>query len=543
MSPYKNSKQQIYLPTVLALGVALGVLIGVFIARYNSPVEEIQRATKKYGDILSIVENDYVDTVDVELLLESSLVSMLEKLDPHTSYIPSKDQQLSQSHLEGDFEGIGIEFNIIKDTLYVISPITGGPSEQAGIKSGDKIIKVDDEVISGIDIETRDVFSLLRGPKGSEVSLSIMRKGYSKLLVFKIIRDKIPTYSVDASYLLNDSTGYIKVSRFATKTYDEYYEALTKLSSQGMKQLILDLRDNGGGYMHTAINMIDELLPKGSLIVYTDGKVARYKEVHKAEKNGVFESGSLIVLVNENSASASEIVAGALQDNDRALIVGRRSFGKGLVQAPILLDDGSELRLTISRYYTPSGRCIQKKYEDKESYRADYLNRYKSGELFFEDSVFVVDSLKYKTVGGRIVYGGGGITPDDFVGKDTLGYTDYLGSLYSKNVIREYVLNYSNSKKEYFENKGFKWYKTKFSVSAKMLKDLVTLATGSGVVFNSREYEISKSKVKQNIKELVARSVWGNEEYYEMINESDKMVQASMSLFVKAQKISSQSQE
>ena len=543
MSPYKNSNQHIYLPTVLALGVAIGILIGVFIARYNSPIEEIQRATKKYGDILLIVENDYVDTVDVELLLESSLVSMLEKLDPHTSYIPAKDQQLSQSQLEGDFEGIGIEFNIIKDTLYVISPISGGPSEQAGIKSGDKIIKVDGEVISGVDIETRDVFTLLRGPKGSEVTLSVMRKGYSKLLVFKIIRDKIPTYSVDASYLLNDTTGYIKVSRFATKTYDEYYSALTKLSSQGMTQLILDLRDNGGGYMHTAINMIDELLPVGSLIVYTDGKVTRYKEVHKAVKKGIFETGNLIVLVNENSASASEIVAGALQDNDRALIVGRRSFGKGLVQAPILLDDGSELRLTISRYYTPSGRCIQKKYEDKESYKEDYMNRYKSGELFFEDSVFVVDSLKYKTVGGRIVYGGGGITPDDFVGKDTVGYTDYLGYLYSKNVIREFVLNYSNKKRDELEKKGFKWFKTSFVVSRTMLKDLIKLASESGVAYNEQQFKVSEVKIKQNIKELIARSLWGNEKYYEMINESDIMIQASMSLFVKAQKISANSKE
>lgn len=537
MTPYKNSKQQIYLPTVLAIGVALGVLIGIFITRYNSPVEEIQKAAKKYGDILSIVEHDYVDTVDVERLLETSIASMLEELDPHTSYIPARDQKITQSQLEGDFEGIGVEFNIIKDTLYVITPISGGPSEKAGIKSGDKIIKVEGETIAGINLETRDVFDRLRGPRGSVILLSIKRSGHKELLDFKIKRAKIPTFSVDASYMINDSIGYIKVSRFAEKTYDEFFSGLKELKKEGMSRLIFDLRDNGGGYLHTAVNMADELLPTGRTIVYTDGKVTRYKEIHKAEKAGVFESGALIVLINANSASASEIVAGALQDNDRALIVGRRSFGKGLVQAPIILDDGSELRLTISRYYTPSGRCIQKEYDDLESYKEDYINRYTSGELFFADSINVVDSLRFQTVGGRAVYGGGGITPDDFVAKDTLGYTDYLGRLYSKNIIREYVLNYSNKHKDKFVKEGFEQFKKQFKVTNIMLKDLLVLAERSELKFNKQQYEVSNIKIKQDIKSLIVRSVWGNEKYYEMLNEFDPMVKSALELFEKAEKI------
>lgn len=538
--PEKNSKQQIYLPTILAIGVSIGILIGVFIARYNSPVEEIQLATKKYGNILAIIENDYVDTIDVDLLFESSITSMLEKLDPHTSYIPARDQQLTQSQLEGDFEGIGVEFNIINDTLYVISPISGGPSEKAGVKSGDKIIKVGDKTIAGIEIETRDVFDLLRGPQGSKVKLSIKRNGYKQLLTITIERAKIPTYSVDASYMVNKTTGYIKVSRFAINTFEEYYKAIQKLKKEGMQQLILDLRDNGGGYMRTAISMIDELLPKGDLIVYTDGKVARYRETHKAVKDGVFEKGNLIVLINENSASASEIMAGALQDNDRALIVGRRSFGKGLVQAPIMLDDGSELRLTISRYYTPSGRCIQKEYEDKESYQDDYLKRYQSGELFFADSISIVDTLKYKTKYGRTVYGGGGITPDDFVAKDTLGYTDYLGRLYGASAIRSYVMNYVSKYKESLDKKGFVWYKKSFVVTDKMIQDLVKAAAESGVSINKAQLKVSSEKIKEDVKSLIARSVWGNEQFFEVLNETDPMLQKAMLLFDKAEKIRTQ---
>ena len=537
LEPYKNSKQHTYLPTLVALGVGVGILIGIFISKYNYPIKDIQHASKKYGTILSIIENDYVDTVDVEQLFESSVYSMLEQLDPHTSYTPARDLALVKSQLEGGFEGVGIEFHIMNDTLYVITAISGGPSEKAGLKAGDKIIKVDGKNIAGIGMETNDVFNLLRGQKGTKVILSIKRNNNKELLEFEIERDKIPTYSVDASYMLNDKTGYIKVSRFAENTYKEFKDGLTKLKDKGMNQLILDLRDNGGGYMSVAIGMAEELLKKGSLIVYTDGRLDQYRETHRSSRNGLFENENLIVLINENSASASEIVAGALQDNDRALIVGRRSFGKGLVQAPIRLDDGSELRLTISRYYTPSGRCIQKSYSLEEEYSDDYVKRYENGELFYADSIKIVDTLKYKTTHGRTVYGGGGIIPDDFVAKDTLGYTDYLGKLYSENIIRQFVLSYVNENKEKLEPKGFETFKNSFKVTNAMVSEIVKRAEQAQIKTNRKQLRLSEDKLKEDVKSIIARSIWGNSSYYEITNQSDPMILKSLQLFDKAEKI------
>ncbi len=537
LEPYKNSKQHTYLPTLVALGIGVGILIGIFISKYNYPIKDIQHASKKYGTILSIIENDYVDSVDVEQLFESSIYSMLEQLDPHTSYTPARDLALVQSQLEGGFEGVGIEFHIMNDTLYVITAISGGPSEKAGLKAGDKIIKVDGKNVAGTGMETNDVFNLLRGQKGTKVILSVKRNNNKELLKFEIERDKIPTYSVDASYMLNDKTGYIKVSRFAENTYKEFKEGLTKLKDKGMSQLILDLRDNGGGYMSVAIGMAEELLKKGSLIVYTDGRLDQYRETHRSSRNGLFENENLIVLINENSASASEIVAGALQDNDRALIVGRRSFGKGLVQAPIRLDDGSELRLTISRYYTPSGRCIQKSYSLEEEYSDDYVKRYENGELFYADSIKIVDTLKYKTTHGRTVYGGGGIIPDDFVAKDTLGYTDYLGKLYSENIIRQFVLSYVNENKEKLEPKGFETFKNSFNVTNAMVNEIVKRAEQAQIKTNRKQLRLSEGKLKEDVKSIIARSIWGNSSYYEITNQSDPMILKSLQLFDKAEKI------
>lgn len=535
--PYKNSKQQIYLPTVLAMGVSVGIIIGIFISRYNSPVKEIERASKKYGRILNIIEENYVDSVNTNALVETSIKKMLEELDPHTAYIPPRDRKFTQSQLEGAFEGIGIEYNIIKDTLYVITPVSGGPSEKSGIVSGDKIIRVDGKNIAGVGLEKEAVYDLLRGKKGTKVIVQIKRQRIKELIEFEITRDKIPSHSVDASYMIDKITGYIKVNRFAANTYEEFHDGLQSLLGKGMEQLIIDLRDNSGGYMQTAIDMVDELVPQGNLIVYTDGKESKYKVTHKAENDGLFENGNLIVLINENSASASEIVSGALQDNDRALIVGRRSFGKGLVQAPISLDDGSELRLTISRYYTPSGRCIQKSYNGDINYKDEYLNRYKNGELFYADSIKVIDSLKYKTENGRTVYGGGGIIPDDFIAKDTTGYTSYLGKLYGASIIREYVLNYVSAHKEEIETMGFDKFKTNFKVSESMINEIVSLAELSDIKTNRADLLLSKEKLKSNIHSLIVRSIWGNEAFYEVINENDPFITKSMSLFGKAEKI------
>jgi len=523
VSEYNNTRSQIKLPILLSLALACGVFIGAVFFD-NSGKSDIKSAYKKFADVLSYVDKDYVDTVDLESLVDYSISSMLEKLDPHTVYIPKADIQVAHSQLEGDFEGIGIEFNIIKDTIIVVAPISGGPSEKAGLMAGDKIIKVNDSLVAGKTISNADVFTLLRGKKGSEVKLSVKRGGQKKLLDHVVIRDKIPTYSIEIAYMVDASTGYIKVSRFSATTYQEFYEALKKLKKSGLQNLILDLRDNPGGYMDRATNMADEFLSGNKLIVYTDGKDNKYDQKIYANKTGLFEDGALIVLLNEGSASASEIVAGAVQDNDRALIIGRRSFGKGLVQMPITLKDNSELRLTISRYYTPSGRCIQKPYDGDAmtDYNSDLLKRYQHGEFFHADSIKMNDSLKYTTINGRTVYGGGGIMPDIFVPRDTSAFTNYLVEIFNKNIIREFTLNYYSSNKEKLETMDIESYKSNFEVSEKMLNEVVNMSTAAGVKFRPKEYNKSKEYLKTNIKAYIARSIWGNDGFYPILNASDE---------------------
>nr|WP_081671126.1 S41 family peptidase [Sporocytophaga myxococcoides] len=501
----------------------------------------ITQSFKRYYEILNYVENDYVDTVNMDELVDFSIVKMLEKLDPHTAYIPKKDIDIARSQLEGDFEGIGIEFNIIKDTIYVVAPISGGPSEAVGLMAGDKIVKVDDKSVAGAGITNGDVFSKLRGPKGTKVKVTIVRKNAKKPLDFVITRDKIPTYSVDVSYMVDQTTGYIKVSRFSANTYTEFKQALTGLKAKGMKQLIIDLKDNPGGYMDRATRIVDELLDDRKLIVYTDGKDPRYDSRIEAYMNGDFEKGPVIVLINEGSASASEIVSGALQDNDRALIVGRRSFGKGLVQMPIPLSDGSELRLTISRYYTPSGRSIQKPYDknNTDDYSSDLLKRYQHGEFFHADSIKFNDSLKYKTTKGRYVYGGGGIMPDIFVPRDTTAFTTYLVELFNKNIIREYTLDYFSNNKEELQKMTFEEFKKSFTVTDKMLKEVVDLATRSGVKYKESDFNKSRNMLKNNIKAYIGRSVWGNSGFYPIINETDEIYLSALKQWDKAKEIES----
>jgi len=463
----------------------------------------------------------------------------LEKLDPHTAYIPASDRQIADSQLESNFEGIGIEFNIIKDTIYVVSPISGGPSEKAGLMAGDKIIKVDSALVAGNGVTSAIVFKKLRGKKDSKVLLTIKRRSSDKLLTYTIIRDKIPTYSIDAAYMIDKTTGYIKISRFGDKTYDEFLVALNDLKSQGMKRMMIDLKDNGGGYLDRATNIADQLISGNKMIVYTDGKDTKYDQEIRARITGAFESGPLVVLINEGSASASEILSGALQDNDRGLIVGRRSFGKGLVQMPVNLNDGSELRITISRYYTPSGRSIQKPYdkEDAAAYDSDLLSRYQHGEFFHADSIHFNDSLKYKTVKGRTVYGGGGIMPDVFVGRDTSEYTKYLMGLFNENVVREYTLNYYQENKSTLTKMGYDAYLKTFVVSEAMLKDVIALATKNGVKYNDVQYKRSKSFIQNNIKAYIARSAWGNKSFYQIYNQKDEIYMKGLASFGEAAKI------
>ncbi|MBC5774402.1 S41 family peptidase [Pontibacter sp. KCTC 32443] len=535
----RNTPIQIKLPLFIALALVAGVLIGAntFSPSTTNP-QDTAKSYLKFRDILSYIDRDYVDTVNIEELANYGITKMLEKLDPHTAYIPADEMAMARSYLEGDFEGIGVEFNIFKDTIYVITPLSGGPSEAAGILAGDKIIKVNNETVAGIGITNEGVFKKLRGEKGSKVNLSIQRGNNPKLLPFTIQRDKIPTVSVDVSYMVNDKTGYIKVSRFSANTFEEFKQALAGLKKKGMNQLILDLRGNPGGYMDHATRMADEFLAGNKLLVYTDGKGTRYDSKSFARTKGEFENGSLIILLDEGSASASEIVAGAIQDNDRGLIVGRRSFGKGLVQMPIPLNDGSELRLTISRYYTPSGRSIQKAYTNgAEDYEKDMLRRLERGEYFHQDSSLFVDSLKFKTSKGRVVYGGGGIMPDVFVPRDTTEFSAYLSQLYNKNVMREYALSYYKNNQKQLEKMSFAQYKKSFQVTDKMLQDLVTLAGKSDVTYKAEEFNRSKSLIRNNLKAFIARSVFGNNGFFPVLHEADDEFQTALKQFGRAQKL------
>jgi carboxyl-terminal processing protease len=448
--------------------------------------------------------------------------------------------------LEGGFDGIGIEFNLYKDTVYVVTPLVGGPSEAAGIQGGDKILKVNNEVFTGKGVDNAFIFSKLRGPRGSEVKIEILRRGVPKPLAFQLRRDRIPTYSVDASYMIDKEIGYIKVTRFSESTYEEFKNSISSLKTQGMKKLLLDLRGNPGGYMDRATNMVDEMLAGDKMIVYTDGKDDRYDRQTRAKNAGMFENGSVVVLIDEGSASASEIVAGALQDHDRALIVGRRSFGKGLVQMPVNLSDGSELRLTISRYYTPSGRSIQKPYTmgDGETYEKDLKNRYSHGELFVADSIKNNPKLQFRTDGGRTVYGGGGITPDVFVPRDTSMMTPYLYELFAKNIVRDYALSYVGQNKKQLEKQSFPEFLKGFAANEADLNEIVKHATADGIKFNEKEYNRSKPYIRTYLKATIGRYAYQkrekgglNNEFYQVMSGLDEGLQKALTLFDEAEKL------
>ncbi len=530
MSDYKNSSYHIKLPILLTIAVIVGILIGSEFAEPKTDKKYLS-SILKFRELLEYIENDYVDSVDTETLIEESIENMLDKLDPHTIYIPPKDRERAASQLRATYDGIGVEFNLLRDTLYVVSPLPGGPSEQAGIVSGDKIVSVDGENIAGIGMNNTKVFDMLRGPRGSKVEVGVVRRNESELLAFELKRGAIPQYSIDASYMIDGEMGYIKVNRFAETTYDEFKKALTELKSQGMTKLILDLQNNTGGYMSAAIGMSNEFLPAGETIVSQKGQSDKYDSKARATNDGIFKEGALVVLVNEGSASASEIVAGALQDNDRALIVGRRSFGKGLVQLPFNLRDGSELRMTIARYYTPSGRSIQKPYDDGEKdYNSDYYNRYTSGELFVKDSVQFDEELSYKTTNGRTVYGGGGIMPDYFVALDTADISAYVNRLSSSNTIREYTLDYRDNHSE-LKEMSFEDYQANFEVSSEMLKELVLLGNKNNVRYSKRQFDKSRNLLSYLVKARIARDLYDDDAFYKIYNETNEIYRQAIALF------------
>ncbi|MFT5666991.1 MAG: carboxyl-terminal processing protease [Vicingaceae bacterium] len=484
----------------------------------------------KFGKLLYTVVSQYVDEVDSEELIEDAIVGMLKQLDPHSVYIPEKELKRMNEPLEGNFEGIGIQFNILNDTLIVVSPISGGPSEKLGIISGDKMIFVEQENIAGTGLKNSDVQKLLRGKKGTIVNVKIKRSNEKELIPFAIKRDKIPIFSIDASYMADPTTGYIKVNRFARTTMKEFVQAIDTLKINGAKDLILDLRGNGGGYLNTAFRLADQFLDAGKLIVYTQGDKQRRQE-YNATRIGTFEKGRLVVLIDEGSASASEIVSGAVQDWDRGLVIGRRSFGKGLVQKPFPLPDGSAIRLTTARYYTPTGRSIQRPYDEgKDKYYKELSRRYESGELMERDSIDFPDSLTFYTPNGRKVYGGGGIMPDIFVPLDTTLNSELNRNLIRRGVYNEFVLNYLNKNRKEMTATypSFSSFKSDFKLDDELLDKFFSFAKKKKVKESEADYLKSKKLINTQLMALFARNLYSVSSYFEIINELNDSYQEAL---------------
>lgn len=487
---------------------------------------KMSEGSKKVATTLAIIENMYVDPVNDKKLAEDAVRSILEKLDPHSTYITADEVKDMNEPLEGNFDGIGISFNMMTDTLYVIETIAGGPSEKIGIRAGDKIMYVNDTLIAGVKRSTKDIMSRLKGPKGTVVRVKVLRRGVPGLIDFTITRAKIPIYSIDAAYMVDKNVGYVRISRFGATTSQEFRDACTRLKKEGMENLILDLEGNGGGYLSAATDLADEFLENNKLIVYTQG-ANQPKKTELSTGKGLFEKGRLVILINEGSASASEIVSGAIQDWDRGVIVGRRSFGKGLVQRPIPLPDESMIRLTVARYYTPTGRSIQKPYVsgDREQYQMDVIERYNKGEMMHADSIHFPDSLKYKTlINKRIVYGGGGIMPDYFVPFDTTAYPAYFRNVVNRGIT--YKIAYSevdNNRNEILAKyvNGETFHK-EFVVSEALFEKVKTMGEEDKIKFDEEGYNKSKELIAMQIKALIARDVFDVVTSVKIINESSE---------------------
>lgn len=469
-----------------------------------------------------VIETYYVDSVDANKIVTEAIVAMLKTLDPHSSYSDPEETKELTIPLEGNFSGIGIQFNMLNDTLFVVQTTSGGPSEKVGILPGDRILQAGDSILSGVKSPNSRVLKILRGPKGSEVSLKVLRRGVAEPLSFNIIRDDIPVYSIDAAYMADPETGYIRISRFAEATDEEFRKALADLRKQGMKNLIIDLEDNGGGYLNAATELASHFLDKGDLVVYTDApKLGAHK--YFVEKDGDVRDGKLVIMANQYSASASEILSGAVQDNDRGLVVGRRTFGKGLVQRPFPIPDGSMIRLTVSRYYTPSGRSIQKPYTagDGDDYRKDMLHRYEAGEFSSADSIHFADSLRYETLKNkRPVYGGGGIMPDLFVPIDTTNFSPYYRDLVAKGIINRYSLTYvdDNRKQLKHEYPTEQKFLDNFEVTQAMLDEIVKMGENDSVKYDAEQFERSAMMMRTVIKGIIGRDLFTTSTYFKVVN-------------------------
>ena len=525
----KNKRLYYYLPIIFALLLIIGVFIGSkLLPIYTSNRGLFSTNLSKYdkiNDIINYIEKDYVDTIVKNQLSENAILGILQNLDPHSAYIPASDLQGINDELSGRFEGIGIQFIIYKDTITVVKPVKGGPSEESGVKAGDRIIEIEGKNVAGTGIKNEDVLQKLKGKQYTKVNIKVFRRKEHKTINFTITRNIIPTFSVDISYMLKKDIAYIKVSRFSATTHTEFVKSLKELKNSGMQKLILDLRGNGGGYLNEAHLMADEFFEKDKLIVYTEGK-NRTKEMLFSTSNGNFKTKPLVILIDDMSASASEIVAGAIQDNDRGIIIGRRSFGKGLVQEQLTLLDSSAIRLTVARYYTPSGRCIQKTYNNgNEEYYNDIYDRFLNGEMDNKDSIVFQDSLQYKTTKGRIVYGGGGIMPDIFVPLGFNNNSEYFKQLINKNLIYEFAFNYTDSHRSKLEKySNFDNFNEKFIISSKTLNEFIRFAEKNDVSPNNSELIKSKQIIKTRLKAFIGRNVYGDEGFYPIIHKTDKTV-------------------
>ncbi len=521
----KNIKTSVWIPLIIALAFVGGFLCDSLLRQDSGR----SSAEQKLSNILNLIDNEYVDEVDIDSLMDATFPALLSNLDPHSVYISKSELQQVNEELEGSFSGVGVQFTIEQDTIHVIEAISGGPSEKVGIKAGDRIIKVDGEDVAGVGITNQDVFKRLRGEKGTKVELTIKRLAVKKPLVFEVTRGDIPITSIDASYIICDSIGYIKVNKFGRTTYDEFYQSLAELRDLGAMGYIVDLRGNLGGLMESAVLMVNEFLPGGLKIVETRGRNSIDNLALGSDGRGSFVDSDIVVLIDESSASSSEIFAGAVQDNDRGLIIGRRSFGKGLVQHQIDLPDSSAIRLTVSRYYTPSGRCIQKDYSNADSYENDLLDRFERGELFEADSVKLEKDLEFTTLSGRKVYGGGGIMPDIFVPNDTTGVTNYFINVANAGMFQKYAMQYVDNNRIGLEEAADTHELIKMLPPDDiLLRSFVNFCSENGIPARWYYINISRDLIVNHLKALIARDILGISSYFEIINETDSNVNAAI---------------
>ncbi len=511
-----------YLPLLLALMLVIGMLVGFFVK--NKVIKEDQKTKIDY--VFEYIMDSYVDPVNEQNLREQAIQLLLQELDPHSYYITTDEMKGFKEELRGNFEGIGIQFRIQFDTVVVLDVIAGGPSEKVGLLPGDRIVKVDDTLMVGEEISNNKVIKKLKGEKGTKVKVSVFRRNKKALIDFEIIRDKIPTYSLDIAYMITPEIGYIALNKFSATTYNEFHDAMEHLIEKGMQKLILDLRGNGGGYLNAAIEIADDFLEKDLLIVYTEGR-ARKKVDYYSKSRGIFEKQDIVVLINPISASASEIVAGAIQDNDRGLIIGRKSFGKGLVQEQIEFSDGSAIRLTVARYHTPSGRCIQREYKNgAEAYMENFYDNLMDADHVTIDTTEIADSLKYKTRNGRTVYGGGGIIPDILIPWDTNSNTKYYNSLLNRGLIFQFAIEYADANRGKITKKfpSAEAFSGKFSVTSPIMEAFYQYLSTKETEPPKTDKRATEDLIKNNIKAELARYIYNNEGYYRVVNKQDKVV-------------------